>query len=70
MFPNSAKTMTKLPTYPKRKMKGNIGEALAQYVLSNFCLVHKIDGSSDVGNNLVCELIKDEHPTNLLFTCR
>ncbi|MBI5356656.1 DUF4365 domain-containing protein [Candidatus Collierbacteria bacterium] len=56
-----------LPAYPKRKMKGNIGEALAQYVLSKFCLVHKIDGSNDIGNDLICELIRDESPTNLLF---
>lgn len=56
-----------LPSYSKRKMKGNIGEALAQYVLSKFCLVHKIDGSNDLGNDLICELIKDESPTNLLF---
>lgn len=59
--------MPNLPKYTKNKMKGNIGEALAQYLLSNFCLVHKIDGSSDIGNDFICELIKDEYPTNLLF---
>ena len=48
-------------------MKGNIGEALVQYLLSHFCLVHKIDGSSDVGNDFICELIKENYPTNLLF---
>lgn len=48
-------------------MKGNIGEALVQYLLSHFCLVHKIDGSNDVGNDFICELIKEEYPTNLLF---
>jgi len=59
--------MPDLPTYSQNKMKGNIGEALAQYVLSRFCLVHKIDGSNDVGNDFICELIKNEYPTNLLF---
>ena len=59
--------MASLPKYTKGKMKGNIGEALVQYLLSHFCLVHKIDGSSDVGNDFICELIKDEYPTNLLF---
>jgi len=59
--------MTVLPEYTKNKMKGNIGEALVQYLLSHFCLVHKIDGSNDVGNDFICELIKDRYPTNLLF---
>lgn len=48
-------------------MKGNIGESVAQYILSNFALVHKIDGSNDVGNDFICELIRDQYPTNLLF---
>ena len=59
--------MAKLPQYTKEKMKGNIGEALVQYLLSDFCLVHKIDGSNDIGNDFICELIRDENPTNLLF---
>lgn len=59
--------MTRLPKYAKEKMKGNIGEAFVQYVLSQFCLVHSIDGSSDIGNDFICELIKGESPTNLLF---
>lgn len=56
-----------LPKYTKNKKQGNIGEALVQYLLSDFCLVHKIDGSNDIGNDFICELIKDESPTNLLF---
>ena len=56
-----------LPKYTAQKMKGNIGEALVQYLLSHFCLVHKIDGSNDIGNDFICELIKQQYPTNLLF---
>jgi hypothetical protein len=56
-----------LPKYTAEKQKGNIGEALVQYLLSDFCLVHKIDGSNDVGNDFICELIRDQSPTNLLF---
>ena len=56
-----------LPKYTIEKQKGNIGEALVQYLLSDFCLVHKIDGSNDVGNDFICELIRDQSPTNLLF---
>ncbi len=59
--------MVNIPKYTTSKMKGNIGEAFVQYVLSDFCLVHKIDGSNDVGNDMICELIKDQYPTNLLF---
>ncbi len=58
---------TKLPKYTKNKMKGNIGESVVQYILSNFALVHKIDGSNDIGNDFICELIRDQYPTNLLF---
>ncbi len=56
-----------LPKYTAEKQKGNIGEALVQFLLSDFCLVHKIDGSNDVGNDFICELIRDQSPTNLLF---
>lgn len=48
-------------------MQGNIGEAYVQYLLSLFTLVHKIDGSNDVGNDFICELVHDQSPTNLLF---
>ncbi len=59
--------MSDRPTYTDEKRKGNIGEAFVQYVLSSFCLTHKIDGSQDVGNDFICELIKGEYPTNILF---
>ncbi|MBU1131048.1 DUF4365 domain-containing protein [Patescibacteria group bacterium] len=56
-----------LPKYIDSKRKGNIGESFVQYLLSEFCLVHKIDGSMDIGNDFICELIRDQYPTNLLF---
>ncbi len=59
--------MSKRKKYSDEKRKGNIGEALVQYILSRFCLVHKIDGSYDVGNDFICELLKGEYPANLLF---
>lgn len=55
------------PKYNINKHKGNVGEAIAQYFLSKFCLVHKIDGCNDLGNDFICELIKEHAPTNLLF---
>lgn len=59
--------MTRLPIYTTNKKNGNIAESLVQFELSRFCLVHKIDGSYDIGNDFICELIKDQSPTNLLF---
>lgn len=59
--------MPSKPTYTDKKRKGNIGEAFVQYVLSSFCLVHKVDGSQDIGNDFICELTKGEYPTNILF---
>lgn len=56
-----------LPKYTANKMQGNIGEAYVQYLLSLFTLVHKIDGSNDVGNDFICELVHEQSPTNLLF---
>ena len=53
--------------YSENKRKGNIGEAFVQAILSSFCLVHKIDGSQDLGNDFICELTKGEFPTNILF---
>ncbi|MFH1744711.1 MAG: DUF4365 domain-containing protein [bacterium] len=59
--------MAQTPSYVDRKRKGNIGEIFVQYVLSSFCLVHKIDGGQDLGNDFICELTKGEFPTNILF---
>lgn len=53
--------------YSENKRKGNIGEAFVQGVLSSFCLVHRIDGNQDLGNDFICELTKGEYPTNILF---
>jgi hypothetical protein len=59
--------MEKLPKYTREKRKGNIGEAVVQYVLTRVSLVHKIDGSNDIGNDFICELIDGTTPTNTLF---
>ena len=59
--------MSDLPQYTETKRKGNIGEAFVQCILSSFCLVHKIDGSQDLGNDFICELTKGKYPANILF---
>lgn len=43
--------------YPKTKQKGNKGEALVEIALSEYSIVHKIDGSKDIGLDLLCEWI-------------
>ncbi len=53
--------------YSENKRKGNIGESFVQCILSSFCLVHKIDGSQDLGNDFICELTKGKYPSNILF---
>lgn len=59
--------MSDLPQYTETKRKGNIGEAFVQCILSSFCLVHKIDGSQDLGNDFICEITKGKYPANILF---
>ena len=53
--------------YPISKQIGNKGEAFFESLISNYALVHKIDGSKDVGLDFLCEWIFGEHPTRLLF---
>lgn len=51
----------------KTKQLGNMGEAFVESVLSEYAIVHKIDGSKDVGLDMLCEWVKREKPTQLLF---
>lgn len=53
--------------YLKTKQKGNKGEALVESALSDYAIVHKIDGSKDVGIDLICEWVNGEKPTQLMF---
>lgn len=53
--------------YPKSKQLGNKGESFFESLISDYALVHKIDGSKDVGVDFLCEWVHDENPTRLLF---
>lgn len=53
--------------YLKAKQKGNKGEALVESVLSEYAIVHKIDGSKDVGIDMICQWVNGEKPTQLMF---
>lgn len=50
-----------------RKQTGNKGEAFIQELFCDYAIVHKIDGSNDVGLDFLCEWLKNEKPTGLLF---
>ncbi|MDO8570800.1 MAG: DUF4365 domain-containing protein [Candidatus Daviesbacteria bacterium] len=53
--------------YLKTKQLGNFGEAFVESVLSQYSIVHKIDGSKDVGLDMLCEWVNGESPTQTLF---
>lgn len=44
-----------------------MGEAFVESALSEYAIVHKIDGSKDLGLDMLCEWVKDESPTHMLF---
>ena len=44
-----------------------MGEAFVESILSEYAIVHKIDGSKDVGLDMLCEWVKGESPTQILF---
>lgn len=54
-------------TYIKNKQTGNKGEAFIESLFSDYAIVHKIDGSKDVGLDFLCEWVAGEKPTQLLF---
>ncbi|MBI2032338.1 MAG: DUF4365 domain-containing protein [Candidatus Levybacteria bacterium] len=53
--------------YLNSKQKGNKGEALVESFLSEYAIVHRIDGSKDVGIDMICEWVNGEKPTQLMF---
>lgn len=53
--------------YMKGKQQGNKGESLIESVLSENAIVHHIDGSKDIGLDMLCEWVSGENPTQLLF---
>ncbi|MBD3310965.1 MAG: DUF4365 domain-containing protein [Candidatus Magasanikbacteria bacterium] len=58
---------TKTSMYLKTKQLGNKGEAFFESLISDYAIVHKIDGSKDVGLDFICEWVFGESPTQLLF---
>jgi len=54
-------------TYIKNKQTGNKGEAFIESLFSDHAIVHKIDGSKDVGLDFLCEWVSGQKPTQLLF---
>lgn len=46
---------------------GYKGEAFFESLLSNWAIVHKIEGHKDLGLDFLCEWVYDENPTRVLF---
>lgn len=53
--------------YKKKKQLGNKGESEVEAALSENALVHRIDGSKDIGLDMLCEWVSGEESTQLLF---
>ncbi|OGC46870.1 hypothetical protein A2713_00040 [candidate division WWE3 bacterium RIFCSPHIGHO2_01_FULL_35_17] len=51
----------------KSKQKGNKGEALVESALSEYAIVHRVNGSNDIGLDMLCEWVTGEKPTQLMF---
>lgn len=54
-------------TVTEQKKIGNKGVAYLEHLLTDHCLVHRIDEAKDIGCDLFCELLKGTSPTRLLF---
>ena len=53
--------------YLKSKQTGNSGEALVESSLSHHAIIHRVDGSKDVGLDMICEWVNGEKPTQTMF---
>jgi len=53
--------------YAKTKKIGNKGSAYIEYLMTDYCLMHRIDESKDLGNDYLCEWVFEENPCGVLF---
>jgi len=57
----------KLPKVPESFRIGNRGEAYLEFIMSKYCLMHKIAGYKDIGIDYLCEWLVGDSPTRILF---
>jgi len=57
----------KLPTILEFCRIGNRGEAFLEFIMSKHCLMHRIVGYKDVGIDYICEWLKGNIPSRVLF---
>jgi hypothetical protein len=58
---------TELPRVLESFRTGNRGEAYLEFIMSKYCLMHKIAGYKDVGIDFLCEWLVGDSPTRILF---
>jgi hypothetical protein len=58
---------TELPSVLESYRIGNRGEAYLEFIMSKYCLMHKIAGYKDVGIDYLCEWLVGNSPTRILF---
>ncbi len=58
---------TELPKVPESFRIGNRGEAYLEFIMSKYCLMHKIAGYKDIGIDYLCEWLVGDSPTRILF---
>jgi len=46
---------------------GNRGEAFLEFIMSKYCLMHKIVGYKDIGIDYICEWLNGSTPSRILF---
>lgn len=56
-----------LPTILESHRVGNRGEAFLEFIMSKHCLMHRIVGYKDVGIDYICEWLKGNIPSRILF---
>ncbi len=56
-----------LPKVLESYRTGNRGEAFLEFIMSKYCLMHKIVGYRDVGIDYICEWLNGDTPSRILF---
>ena len=58
---------TELPRVLESFRIGNRGEAYLEFIMSKYCLMHKIAGYKDIGIDYLCEWLVGDTPSRILF---
>lgn len=56
-----------LPIIKESFKIGNRGEAFLEFIMSKYCLMHKVVGYKDIGIDYICEWLSGGTPSRILF---